>query len=303
MNEHIGALRAALPYVRRYQDEVFVIKLGGEMFSPDLLDQLAEQIAVLRLVGIRTIIVHGGGTQVDKLITQRGGKIVKVNGRRVTNKEALDALIMAVAGRLNQDLVSALLKHGLKPVGLTGLDATTVSASKRPPAEVLNRETGEKAMVDFGFVGDIKKVDKNLVAHLADEHYVPVLSCLAAGEDGKPLNVNADGFATSLAISLKAAKLIFLVNVPGLLRDMSDPSSLVSYADPSDIDEMIRSNSIVGGMLPKVDACVEAVRNGVARAHLIDGTQPDTLLIEVFTNSGIGTMIVGHREPIEDHEL
>ena len=303
MNEHILQLRSALPYIRRYRDALFVIKLGGELFDADNLDQVSEQVAVLYHVGVRPVIVHGGGQQVDRLVEARGGKVRKINGRRITDADSLEALTMVVAGKLNQDLVSSLSNHGLSAVGLTGLDASSVSAARRPPVDIVDRETKEKVRVDFGHVGDIRSVDTGLIRHLLDHGHTPVMACVAEGPDKAPLNVNADGFAMSLAVGLAASKLIYLVNVPGLLRDTGDPSSLISYADAADIDKLIESGVIQGGMLPKVVACIDAVKDGVARAHIVPGSERDALLVEIFTNQGRGTMIVDRREGIDGTEL
>ena len=303
MNDPILQLRSALPYIRRYQRAVFVIKLGGEMFTPEVLDRIAEQVAVLYHVGILPVLVHGGGPQVDSLIRERGGEIRKVNGRRITDEASLEALIMVVAGRLNMDLVSALSRHGLSAVGLTGLDGSTVSAARRPPVTLVDQEDGQEKTVDFGLVGDVEAIDPGLIRHMLDGGYTPVLACVAGDPDKSPLNVNADTFSMTLAVELGAGKLIYLVDVPGLLRDPGDPSSLVSYADPSDIDEMIGAGGIKGGMLPKVDACVKAVTGGVDRAHMVHGTRSDALLAEIFTNRGSGTMIVSRREGINETEL
>ena len=303
MSDPLLQLRSALPYIRRYQGAVFVIKLGGELFDPAVLDRIAEQVAVLYHVGILPVIVHGGGAQVDRLVTERGGRTRKVNGRRITDEASLDALIMVVAGRLNLDLVSALSRHGLGAVGLTGLDGSAVAASRRPPVSVVDRESGEARTVDFGHVGDIGAIEPGLIRHLLAGGYTPVLACVAGDPDKAPLNVNADSFSTALAVALGASKLIYLVNVPGLLRDSGDTTSLVSYADPDDIRELVETGSIKGGMLPKVEACVEAVTRGVDRAHMVDGSQSDALLAEIFTNRGSGTMIVSQREGINGTEL
>ena len=303
MNDPILQLRSALPYIRRYQRAVFVIKLGGEMFTPEVLDRIAEQVAVLYHVGIRPVLVHGGGPQVDGLIRERGGEIRKVNGRRITDEASLEALIMVVAGRLNIDLVSALSRHGLSAVGLTGLDGSTVSAARRPPVTLVDREDGQEKTVDFGLVGDVEAINPGLILHMLDGGHTPVLACVAGDPGRSPLNVNADTFSMTLAVELGAGKLIYLVDVPGLLRNPGDPSSLVSYADPSDIDEMVGTGGIKGGMLPKVEACVKAVTGGVDRAHMVHGTRPDALLAEIFTNRGSGTMIVSRREGINETEL
>lgn len=303
MNEHILQLRSALPYIRRYRDALFVIKLGGELFDAETLDCISEQVAVLYHVGVRPVIVHGGGRQVDGLVEDRGGSVHKINGRRITDADSLDALIMVVAGKLNQALVSSLSKQGLSAVGLTGLDGSSVTASRRPPVELLDNETREKVRVDFGHVGDIQAVNTGLIRHLLDKGHTPVMACVAEGPDRAPLNVNADGFAMSLAVGLNSSKLIYLVNVPGLLRDTADPTSLISYADAADIDDLIEGGVIQGGMLPKVGACIDAVRKGVARAHIVPGSERDALLVEIFTNQGRGTMIVDRREGIDGTEL
>ncbi len=296
MTELVQGLKEALDYTRLYRDQIFVVKLGGEvMASPDRLDEIAIQIALLESLSIRVVLVHGGGPQATELGRRLGLEPEIVAGRRVTTPEVLEVAKMVYAGRLNVDVLSALTGHGVKAVGLSGIDAGLVVAHRRPPVEVTDDE-GELRSVDFGEVGDVDSVDVALLELLLERGYVPVVASLAADADGKVLNVNADTLAEALASALKAKKLIYLTGAPGLLREPDDPSSLVAFACPDDLRELLGSGGVRGGMRPKVEACLRAVAGGVRRTHIIDGRQPDSLLLELFTGHGSGTMIVARRE-------
>lgn len=292
----ITGLKGALRYVRAYRDNIFVLKLGGEVAAEgDVLDHVAAQIALLSSLGIRLVVVHGGGPQATEFSRRLGVEPRMVNGRRVTDDTALDIAKMVYAGTINVNLLAALRSHEVQAVGLSGVDADLITAHKRPPVPV-SIEGRSPELVDFGHVGDIDAVDPRIIHTLLEARFVPVVAGLAGDQDGRVYNVNADTVAESLAVALKAQKLIFLTGAPGVLRDRNDPSTLVTFADPEELGSLIASGSIQAGMLPKVEACIRAATNGVERTHIIGGKGTDALLLEVFTGSGCGTMIVGRKE-------
>ncbi len=296
MSNLVQGLKAALDYTRLYRDQTFVVKLGGEVLaSPNLLDGLAVEIALLESLSIRVVVVHGGGPQATQLSRTLGFEPEIVAGRRVTTPEVLDVAKMIYAGRLNVDVLAALRAQGVRGVGLSGIDGALVEVHRRPPVSV-NDDDGTTRTVDFGEVGDVDRVDPSLLELLLPQGYVPVVASLAADREGHPLNVNADTLAEAIATALGAEKLIYLTGAPGLLRDVDDSSSLVAFACPDDLRELMAEGRIVGGMRPKVEACLRAVENGVRRTHIVDGRSPDALLVELFTGHGSGTMIVAERE-------
>ena len=292
----IAGLKGALRYVRAYRDQTFVVKLGGDVLKdPTALDHVAEQVALLHSLGIRLVVVHGGGPQATDLQKRLGQEPQMVAGRRVTDDAALEAVKMAFAGSLNTDLVAALREHEIQSVGLTGVDGELLTARRRPPVRVVD-DAGVERTVDYGNVGDIAGVDPRVLTTLLDGRFVPVVASLAGDVDGNIYNVNADTVAETIAVAVRAMKLIFLTAVPGVLRDRNDPSTLVTFADPDDLTGLMASGALAGGMRPKVEACIRAATGGVERTHIIDGRAPDALLLEVFTGAGVGTMIVGRKE-------
>ena len=292
----IAGLKGALRYVRAYRDQAFVVKLGGDVLKdPAALDHVAGQLALLHSLGIRLVVVHGGGPQASDLQKRLGQEPQMVAGRRVTDDAALEAVKMAFAGSLNTDLVAALREHEIQAVGLTGVDGDLLTARRRPPVRVVD-DNGVERTVDYGNVGDIAGVDPRLLTTLLDGRFVPVVASLAGDADGNIYNVNADTVAETVAVAVRAMKLIFLTAVPGVLRDRNDPSTLVTFADPDDLAGLMASGALAGGMRPKVEACIRAATGGVERTHIIDGRAPDALLLEVFTGAGVGTMIVGRKE-------
>lgn len=292
----IAGLKGALRYVRAYRDHVFVVKLGGDVLSDaEVQDHVAEQLGLLQSLGIRIVVVHGGGPQASAVQRRLGQEPVMVAGRRVTDDAALEVAKMVYPGLLSTELIAALRSHQVQAVGLSGVDADLLTAHKRPPASVTS-DDGTTSIVDYGHVGDIDRVDPRIVNTLVEHRFVPVVASLAGDDDGNVYNVNADTVAETLAIALRAQKLIFLTGAPGVLRDRNDPSSLVTFADPDDLEQLLASGVIAGGMRPKVEACIRAATGGVERTHIIDGRVHDSLLLEVFTGSGAGTMIVGRKE-------
>jgi acetylglutamate kinase len=292
----IAGLKGALRYVRAYRDRVFVVKLGGDVVSdPEVLDHVSAQLVLLSSLGIRLVVVHGGGPQATALSRRLGAEPTIVAGRRVTDDQGLEVAKMVYAGQLNTDLLAALREHRLQAVGLSGVDADLLTARRRPPVTVVD-DAGASRTVDYGHVGDIERVDPHVLTTLMDARCVPVIASLAGDDEGNVYNVNADTVAESIAVALQALKLIFLTGAPGVLRDRSDPTSLVTFADPDELTSLMASGALSGGMRPKVEACIRAATSGVERTHIIDGRAPDALLLEVFTGAGCGTMIVGRKE-------
>jgi len=292
----IAGLKGALRYVRAYRDQVFVTKLGGEILRDDAaLDGVAAQVSLLHSLGIRIVVVHGGGPQATALSRRMGQEPRIVAGRRVTDDAALEVATMTYAGTLNVAVLSALRRHHVRAVGVSGVDADLITARRRPPVEVVD-DDGKKQVVDYGHVGDIQRVDPGVLTTLLESRFLPVVASLAGDDGGLVYNVNADTVAESIAIALGAHKLIYLTSVPGVLRDRSDPSSLITFADPDDLRGLMADGSLSGGMRPKVEACIRAATGGVDRTHIIDGLSEDSLLLEVFTGAGTGTMIVGRKE-------
>jgi acetylglutamate kinase len=292
----IAGLKGALRYVRAYRDQVFVVKLGGEVLAaPEVLEQVTGQLALLSSLSIRLVVVHGGGPQATALSRRLGAEPRMIAGRRVTDDGALEVAKLVYAGQLNVDLLAALRAHRVQAVGLSGVDADLITAHRRPPAQVVD-DAGKTVRVDYGHVGDVDRVDPRILTTLVEARFVPVVASLAGGEDGEVFNVNADTVAESIAVAMRAQKLIFLTGAPGVLRDRDDPSTLVTFADPDDLAGLMASGVLAGGMRPKVEACIRAATGGVERTHIIDGRAPDALLLEVFTGAGCGTMIVGRKE-------
>jgi acetylglutamate kinase len=260
-----------------------------------VLEQVSGQVALLSSLGIRIVVVHGGGPQATALSRRLGQEPVIVAGRRVTDDAALEVAKMVYAGSLNTDVVAALRARQVQAVGLSGVDADLITAHRRPPVLIVD-DAGQKRSVDFGHVGDIDAVDPRVLQALLDARFVPVIASLAGDDEGRIYNVNADTVAESLAVALRAQKLIFLTGAPGILRDRNDPASLLTFADPDDLAPLLANGAIAGGMRPKVEACIRAATGGVERTHIIGGATPDALLLEVFTGAGCGTMIVGRKE-------
>ena len=283
----VRALKGAVPYVRLYKGKVFVVKAGGGVFADDATTRmLIEQIAILHHLGVRVVLVHGGGPQLDELQRSLGIEPRMVGGRRVTDARSIDVTTMVLNGLISTRILAACRELGIDAVGLSGVDAGLVRARRRPPVEV-NGET-----IDYGFVGDIAGIDVTVLLKQLDAGLMPVVSPLSADEAGCVLNINADTVAASIGAALGAEKLILCTGAAGILEDLSDPGSLVSYTDLEGLARLQSSGSFADGMLPKATAIVNAIRGGVRRVHVISYRVADSLLAEVFTNEGTGTLIV-----------
>jgi len=286
-------LKNALPYLRRHNGRTFVVKLGGEVAArPAALQSLAEDLSLLTHVGIRVVIVHGGGPQATEMSRRLGLEPKLVHGRRVTDAQTLDVAKMVFAGQINVDILSALRAQGVRAVGLSGVDADILHAERRRPVQLRDERSGQDTVVDFGHVGDMTDVDTGLLSLLLANGYVPVLSSLGSDHEGNILNINADTVASVLARALGAAKLLSLTSTPGVLRDAGDPSTLIPVLTLSQARVAEGDGTLQGGMRPKVRALVDAVEGGVERGHVLSGLAEGGLLVELFTREGCGTLVV-----------
>jgi acetylglutamate kinase len=284
----VSALKHAAPYIRLFKGKVFVIKAGGEVFAdPELSTALVEQVGILHQVGIRTVLIHGGGPQSTKLATDLGLDTRFVEGRRVTDSDSLNVATMILNGQINTRILATCRDLQIPAVGISGVDAGLIRAHKRPP--VAGRD-GQS--VDYGFVGDIDGVDADILRKQLDNGLMPVVSPLSCDESGTLLNINADTVAAAIAAELNAEKLILVTGATGILEDVSDPGSLISYIDRKHLAELREKGALADGMLPKAAAIDAAIENGVSRVHVISYKLPDSILLEVFTNEGTGTLVV-----------
>ena len=294
----ISAIRAAVPYLRLFQGKTFVIKAGGEVFNDRSSTRaLMEQVGIMHQLGIRVVVVHGGGGQATDLSKTLGLDVRMVEGRRVTDAETRKVTTMVLNGSVNTDIVSTCRELGIPALGMSGVDAGFIRARKRPPRQVPGH--GE---VDYGYVGDIVSVDTTVVERLLADRFVPIISPLSADDRGEVLNINADVVAARVAKEMKATKLILMTGVPGILRDADDPLSLVSYTDVKELKEFEDQGLLKGGMLPKVSSIKEALYGGVDRVHVISCKVRDSLLLEIFTNEGSGTLVVLNTSDLRPEE-
>ncbi len=279
-SDRAQVLIEALPYIQDYTGKTVVVKYGGNaMISQELRTAVISDIILLSLVGIRVVVVHGGGPEISAMLKKIGKESKFVDGLRYTDQETMDVVQQVLCGKVNKDLVATLNRTGGRAVGLCGMDGGLFQAV----------QLDEK----YGLVGKITQVDPRAVEDCVKAGYIPVVSTVAQGMDGQSAyNINADTAAAKLAIALGAEKLILLTDVRGLLRDPKDEDSLIPIVHPSDVPGLVKDGVIQGGMIPKVDCCVEAVRSGVRRAHILDGRIPHSILIEMLSNAGVGTMLL-----------
>ncbi len=284
----VSALKHAAPYIRLFKGKVFVIKAGGEVFAdPAQASALVEQVGILHQVGIRTVLIHGGGPQSTQLASDLGFDTQFVEGRRVTDSDSLNVAMMILNGQINTRILATCRDLQIPAVGISGVDAGLIRAHKRPPVEREGEET-----VDYGFVGDIDSVDADILRKQLDNGLMPVVSPLSCDESGTLLNINADTVAAAIAAELDAEKLILVTGATGILEDINDPGSLISYIDRKHLKELKEKGVLADGMLPKAAAIDAAIANGVQRVHVISHKLPDSILLEVFTNEGTGTLVV-----------
>jgi len=289
----LDLLREALPYIQRFKGQTFVVKLSGKVTEDqENLTSLAEELALLQQVGIRICVVHGGGKQLTELAKKLGIEQTIIEGRRVTDDATLEMAKMIFAGKINTDILAALRHRSIEAVGLSGVDGNIVHAEKRPPKEILNRETGVRDKVDFGFVGDVVQINSRLLTVLLDHGYLPVISSLGADDEGMVFNINADTIAAEIAVQLKAEKLILLTDVDGIYLNPGDSQTKLSRVTAAEAGELISNGSASGGMIPKLQSIIVLLERGVHSAHIISGAKRNALLSEIFTDKGTGTMIV-----------
>ena len=284
----VSALKHAAPYIRLFKGKVFVLKAGGEIFADaEQTRALMEQVGILHQVGIRVVLIHGGGPQSTKLASALGLDTTFVEGRRVTDGASLDVAMMVLNGQINTRVLAACRDLQIPAVGISGVDAGLIRAHRRPPVE---REGDDP--IDYGFVGDIESVEADILQKQLDNGLMPVVSPLSCDQSGTLLNINADTVAAAIAAELDAEKLILLTGAPGVLEDVNDPQSLISYIDRRHLDKLRDDGKLADGMLPKAAAIDAALADGVKRVHVISYKVPDSLLLEVFTNEGTGTLVV-----------
>ncbi len=295
----IRALKSAAPYIRMYKGKTFVIKAGGGVFGNAALTQsLIEQISILHYMGVRVVMVHGGGPQVTEVSDAMGVKTRMVQGRRVTDEKSIEVTSMVLNGLINTRILAICRELNVQAVGISGVDAGLVQAHRRKPIKL----EGTEELVDFGLVGDIDRIDTSAIRNLLENGYLPVISPLSADERGTLLNINADTVAAAIGAALSAEKLILCTGAPGILERLEDPGSLISYTDLEGLAKLRDSGSISDGMLPKVRAIENAIKGGVRRVHVVSYSAPEGILGEVFTNEGTGTLIVDDIDALPAHE-
>ncbi len=272
-------LTQALPYIQEYRNKIIVVKYGGNaMISDELKEAVIGDLVLLSLIGIKVVLVHGGGPEINELLNKTGKKSEFIDGLRVTDEETIEAVQMVLAGKINKNLVNKIGNMGGKAVGICGIDGQMIKAKKLDDIH--------------GFVGDITEVNTEIITDILDKNYIPVISTVAFDEENNSYNINADTAAAYIAGALKAESLINMTDIPGLLRDKDDVSTLIKKLYVSDARELMHDGVISGGMIPKVQCCTEAIRMGVKKVFIIDGRIPHAILIETLTDEGIGTMFV-----------
>lgn len=280
----------ALPYIREFHDSIMVIKVGGHaMVDPKIMEDIVQDVVLLRYVGIHPIIVHGGGPEITQKMEKMGKKSEFAAGLRITDDETLEIARMVLVGNINTRIVSLIGTYGGKGLGLSGKDGRLIVAKKKAVQRVTFE--GREHEVDLGWVGDVEVINPEILMVAAGKDYIPVIAPIAVDESGNSLNINADTVAGDIAAALKAKKLMLMTDVPGVLRDPEDPKSRISRIKCDDVEGMIDDGTIEGGMIPKVRSAAASVEQGVEKVHIIDGSKSHSILLELFTDSGIGTMI------------
>ena len=289
--ERVNILVEALPYIKKFYNKKVMIKYGGHaMVDDEAMDSTARDTVLLKYVGMQPIVVHGGGPEITRSMKKLGKEPKFIKGLRVTDEETMSIVKMVLVGNINTNIVSQICLHDGKGAGLSGKDNKLIQACKKIH-RIKDEETGEIEEIDLGLVGEIKKINPEILEMYTENGFIPVVSPIGIADDGTTLNLNADTVAGAIAGEMDAEKLIILTDVPGVLRDPNDPSSLMQKIHIDEIPALIEEGIITGGMIPKIETCVEALNNGVKSAHILDGRIKHTLLLEIFTKEGIGTMI------------
>jgi len=286
--DEIDVLIEALPYIKKFHNKKILIKYGGHaMVDEGAMTSTARDTVLLKYVGMKPLVVHGGGPDISSYMDKLGKESKFIQGLRVTDEETMEIIEMVLAGKISTDIVSEIIKHDGDAISLSGKDSSLIYAHKKESGKI--KDTGEE--VDLGLVGEVDQVNSNLLEMFVENDYIPVISPIGIAEDGTSLNLNADTAAGEVASAVNAEKLIFLTDVPGVLRDPSDPSTLIQKIRISEVPGLIEEGIISGGMIPKIQNCVKAIENGVKACHIIDGRKEHAMLYELFTTNGIGTMI------------
>lgn len=287
----INILVEALPYIKKFHDKKILIKYGGHaMIDDEAMASTARDTVLLKYVGMEPVVVHGGGPEISRSMDKLGKKPKFIKGLRVTDEETMEIIKMVLVGKINTDIVSQICYHGGEGIGVSGKDSRLIFAHKKPAHKVTD-DDGNEEEVDLGLVGEINCINTDLLEMFTDNNYIPVISPVGIAEDGTSLNLNADTAAGEIAGAVSAEKLIILTDVPGVLRDPSNPDSLIQKIRVSEVPSLIEEGVISGGMIPKIETCVKAIEDGVKSCHIIDGRKKHSLLFEIFTKNGIGTMI------------
>jgi acetylglutamate kinase len=290
--ETVNILIEALPYIKKFHKKKVMIKYGGNaMIDFNAMSSTARDTVLLKYVGMQPMVVHGGGPEISRSMNKLGKKPKFIGGLRITDQETMDIVKMVLVGKINTDIVSNVCLHGGKGVGISGKDNHLIKARKRAPQVVVDNSTGEESTVDLGLVGEIDTVNPEIINMLTDNDYIPIVSPIGVDEKANTLNLNADTVAGDIAAEVKAEKLIILTDVPGILEDPHDPETLIKRVRVDEIKELIEKGVVTDGMIPKVTTCLNAIENGVKSAHIIDGRIKHSILLEIFTKKGIGTMI------------
>ena len=286
-----GTLIEALPYIQEFYGKTIVIKYGGNaMINEELKHKVMEDVSLLKYVGMRPVIVHGGGPDITQFLKKVGKQSAFVSGLRVTDEETVEIAEMVLDGKVNSDIVNMLNCRGVKAVGLSGKDAGLIKASKK--LATVYDEAGKQANVDIGYVGQVAAIDTSILDTLLDNGYIPVIAPIGVGDDGESYNINADYVAAEIAGALKAEKLLLLTDTEGVYKDFEDKDTFISTLTVAEAKDYIKTGIIYGGMIPKIEACLKSIESGTNKVHIIDGRQPHSIILELLTSSGIGTQVI-----------
>lgn len=288
----VNILVEALPYIKQFHKKKIMIKYGGHaMIDEDAMASTARDTVLLKYVGMEPLVVHGGGPEISRSMDKLGKEPKFIKGLRVTDEETMEIIKMVLVGKISTNIVSQICYHDGKGIGVSGKDSQLIHARKKPLHKIKNSQTGIEEEIDLGLVGEITCINNELLEMFTSNNYIPVISPIGIADDGTTLNLNADTVAGELASNINAEKLIILTDVPGVLKDPEDPDSLIHKIRIDEVPDLIANGTITGGMIPKIETCVKAIKGGVKSAHIIDGRLKHSLLLEVFTPEGIGTMI------------